>query len=84
MRQIYPVQGPGWPVTPKPTDGPVPDAVAGLARLYASPVEVLLLPELEPPPQAAREAMSMSATATKANPDAKRRIPGKEEKNRIV
>ena len=37
MRQIYPSQGPDWPVTPKPTDGPLPDAVAGLARLYASP-----------------------------------------------
>jgi riboflavin biosynthesis pyrimidine reductase len=37
VRQIYPVQGPDWPVTPMPTDGPVPDAVARLARLYASP-----------------------------------------------
>jgi hypothetical protein len=46
-------------------------------------VEVVLL-GLELLPQAARGSMKMSATATKANPDAKRRIPGKEEKNRIV
>ncbi len=36
MRQIYPVQGPDWPVTPTATAGPVPDAVADVARLYAA------------------------------------------------
>ncbi len=35
MRQIYPVPGPDWTVTPKATAGPVPDAVAAVARLYA-------------------------------------------------
>lgn len=34
MRQIYPVQGPDLTVTPKVTDGRLPDAVAEVARLY--------------------------------------------------
>jgi riboflavin biosynthesis pyrimidine reductase len=37
VRQIYPVQGPDWPVAPKAGPGPLPDAVAALARLYACP-----------------------------------------------
>ena len=37
MRQIYPVQGPDWPVAPKAGPGPLPDTVAALARLYAGP-----------------------------------------------
>jgi len=44
----------------------------------------VLLPELEPPPQAARGAMSTSAMLTMANPGAKRRIQGKKEKSRII
>jgi len=39
VRQIYPVYGPDWTVTPKVSVGPVPDAVAGLARLYADRAE---------------------------------------------
>jgi hypothetical protein len=42
-------------------------------------------PELElPPPQAARGTMISSATLTMANPDAKRRIQGNEEKSCII
>jgi riboflavin biosynthesis pyrimidine reductase len=37
VRQIYPVQGQDWPVAPKAGPGPLPDAVAALARLYACP-----------------------------------------------
>lgn len=36
MRQIYPVQGPDLPVTPKASAGPLPDGVAYLARLYGN------------------------------------------------
>jgi hypothetical protein len=49
---------------------------------FTGPVEVL--PELEPPPQAARGAISTSAMLTIANAGAKRRIHGKEEKSCIV
>jgi riboflavin biosynthesis pyrimidine reductase len=37
VRQIYPVQGPDWAVTPKASPGLLPDAVAALAHLYACP-----------------------------------------------
>jgi riboflavin biosynthesis pyrimidine reductase len=36
VRQIYPVQGPDWPVTPKPAEGRLPDVVSELARLYGN------------------------------------------------
>ncbi|MGO8959296.1 MAG: dihydrofolate reductase family protein [Streptosporangiaceae bacterium] len=39
MRQIYPVHGPDWTVTPKASAGPLPDGVAGVADMFRAGVE---------------------------------------------
>src|SRR5438876_8052299 len=68
----------GWLLFQSATDLSIPVTQDQKVK-FTGPLEVLLLPELEPPPQAAREIMSISARLKKAGRSAKRRIQGKEE-----
>src|SRR5437764_15478539 len=68
----------GWLLFQSATDLSIPVTQDQKVK-FTGPLEVPLLLELEPPPQAAREIMSTSARLTKAGWSAKRRIQGNEE-----
>src|SRR6266567_4290497 len=68
----------GWLLFQSATDLSIPVTQDQKVK-FTGPLEVLLLPELEPPPQAARGAKISSAMLTMAIWSATRRIQGKEE-----
>ena len=73
----------GWVLFQSATDLSTPTTQDQRVN-FTGPLEVVLLPELEPPPQAAKGAMSTNARMTMANRAALRRVQEIEVKYCIV